>query len=154
MTHRAEQIIDAVVSRLQAATAALGIAPANIQAHRTLSLADVQGELPFVGVNFGEDNPAEEYNELGGEIGSALEVLTTTYVTGEDEPAVKRALLAARTESHKAINPDVTLGLAFVLKVEYGGAAAPDINTDGESCAGSQECRWLVTYHMNPSDPS
>jgi hypothetical protein len=151
--HRAEQILDAIVSRLQAQTA-LAIPAENIQALRTLSLSDDAGEMPFAGVDFGEDAPAEEYSELGGEIGSTLEVITTTYVADDDEPTVKRALLAARTEIHKAIDPDEILGLSFVLKVEYGGAAKPEINTDSEMCVGSLESRWLITYHMNVSDPS
>lgn len=151
--HRAEQIIDAIVTRLQASTT-LGINAQNIFAHRTLSLAENQDELPAVTVNFGEDNPANDYDEMAGEIGSTLEVFTVPYLTSDDEPSLKVALLAARTEVHKAIDPTATLDLPFVLKVEYGGAVAPEADYTGELAAGSQQSRWLVTYHMNPDDPS
>lgn len=151
MTHRAEQIIDAVVLRLQASSS-LGIS--NVFTLRSLSLAEDQGELPAVTVDFGDDTPAEEYSDLTDQVGSALEVLTTVYVVADDEPTVKQLLMAARTETHKAIDPNATLGLSFVLKVEYGGAGKPEIDTTTQQCAGSQESRWLVTYHMNISDPS
>lgn len=151
--HRAAQIIDAIVARLQASTT-LGVNPENVFSHRTLSLAETQDELPAVCVNFGEDEPAE-FTMLDGTFSSTLEILTKAYFVGDDEPAVRIALLAMRTETHKAINLRQTLGLSsFVLKVGYGGASAPEINTEGERCTGAQESRWLVTYFMDPSDPS
>lgn len=154
MTHRADQIIDAIVSRLQASVT-LGIALENVFAHRTLSLAEDQGELPAITVNFGDDVPNDEYTILSALIGSTLEVLTVAYLTGDNEHDLKRALVAAaRTETQKAINLRETLDLDFVIKVEYGGARAPELNAEAELMAGAQESRWLVTYQMNPDDPS
>lgn len=150
--HRAAQIIDAIVARLQA-SATLGVNPENVFSHRTLSLAEDQDELPAETVNFGEDEPAE-FTMLDGTFSSTLDVLTKAYFVGDDESAVRQALLAMRTETHKAINLRQTLGLSFVMKVGYGGASAPEINTEGERCAGAQESRWPVTYFMDPADPS
>jgi len=153
MTHRAEQVLDAIVTRLQASMT-LGINSQNVFAHRTLSLAENQDELPAITVNSGNDSPAHDYDEMAGEIGSTLEIFTVVLLVGDDEPAVKRALYAARTEVHKAIDLNETLDLSFVLKVEYGGAEGPEIDSAGERAVGSQQSSWLVTYHMNPSDPS
>lgn len=153
MSHRAAQIIDAIVARLRA-SATLGINPQNVFEHRTLSLAENQDELPALTVNGEEDSPANDYDEMAGEIGSTLEVLTTVLVVDDDEPSVKRALFTARTETHKAINLNESLSLDFVLKVEYGGAEGPQIDYVGERAVGSQQSRWLVTYHMHPDDPS
>jgi hypothetical protein len=151
--HRAAQIIDAVVARLQA-SATLGVNAENVFAHRTLTLAADQAEMPALTVNFGDDEPDDEYTSLDGEIGSALQVLTKAYVIGDTEQAVKRALLSIRAETHKAIDLTETLDLDFVIKVEYAGADAPEIDTDGESPVGAQIARWLITYLMNPDDPS
>lgn len=153
--HRAEQVLDAIASRLRAHSA-LQIAAENIFVHRSLSLAEDQGEIPAGTVNAGDDEPAEDYGTMDGdgEIASTLEVETGVFLSATDEVTLKQALFAARTEVHRAINPDETLGLSFVLKVEYGGAQKLEIDTDGEQCIGKQEHRWLVTYHMNASDPS
>jgi hypothetical protein len=151
MTHRADQIIDAIESRLLASTT---LAVSGVFAHRSLSLAEDQGELPAVTVNCGADEPAEEYTLLGGEIGSQLEVLTVAYCVGITEPEVKRELLRLRMEAHKAIDMTEVLDLDFVVKVEYGGATAPEIDSESQVIAGSQESRWLITYVMNPDDPS
>lgn len=153
MAHRAEQIIDAIVSRLRA-SATLGIASANVFEHRSLSLSDDQGEMPALTVNYGEDEAADEITMLDGTIGSLLEILTKAYVIGDDEVSVRRALLDVRTETHKAINLLQTLGLSFVVRVAYGGAAAPEIDTEGGRCIGAQESRWAVLYHLGPTDPS
>lgn len=151
MTHRAEQILDAIASRLAASTT---LNVAEVFVHRSLSLAEDQGELPAVTVNMGEDSPADDYTLLGGEIGSQLAVMTSAYVLGTSEAAVKRELMRLRTEIHKAIDLTDALGLAFVVKLDYGGAAAPEIDSESEAIAGRLESRWLVTYILNPDDPS
>lgn len=151
--HRAAQILDAIVARLRASTT-LGINAQNIFPHRTLSLAEMQDELPAITVKFGDEEAAEQYTRLDGEIGRALSILTKAYVTGDDELTVTDELTAIRTETHKAINLLQTLGLSFVFKVGYGSAPAPEIDFEGERCAGSQESQWLVLYYLNPSDPS
>lgn len=151
--HRAEQILDAIVARLQASTT-LGINSQNVFPHRTLSLAENQDELPAITVKLGESQPAEELTMLDGSIGCVREILTKAYFVGEDEPTVTSALFVLLTEIHKAINLQQKLGLSFVLKVGYGGDSEPEINTDGELCAGALQSRWLVIHWMNPSDPS
>jgi hypothetical protein len=152
MSHRAEQVIDAVVALLQASTT-LGVPSQSVYPLRTFSLAEDQGEIPAVCVNFGDDNPADDYQTLD-DVASALEVFTTSYLLADEEPELKRSLLDVRKEIHKAIVADSTLGLSFVLSIAYGGAAAPERDATGERLAGSQVSRWIVTYSMNPNDPS
>lgn len=152
--HRAEQIIDATVSALQARASSLQVPAANVFAHRTLSLDDDQGELPAITVNFGEDDPD---SELGSDnlafIDSALSISIVGYAIDPDETVVRRALLNQRRYIHAALMADQTLGLSFVIGTRYGGAAAPEIDSSGELVAGSLESRWAVHYRMNITDP-
>lgn len=155
MPHRAEQILDAIAARLRAQTA-IGIPADNIFVHRSLSLAEDQDEIPAATVNAGDEESADEYQLLDGdgELARALEIEVAVYFSATDEQTLKQLLFAARTEVHRAINPDETLGLAFVLKVELGAVPKPDIDVAGELSIGSQAHNWLVTYHMNSSDPT
>lgn len=152
MTHRASQIIDAVVTALRASTT-LGVPAANIFPYRTLSLADGHGELPAITVNVGEDSPAPDTGHFQT-VGSQLDVITTAYVAGTSDEEVMRLAFAVRTEIHKALVVNTTFGLSFVLQLTYGGAAAPakDSNSEMHFCAYEQ--RWQVVYWMSESDPS
>lgn len=153
--HRAEQILNAIAARIRAQTA-LQIPPENIFVHRSLSLAEDADEIPAVTVNAGDDEPAEDFQTLDGdgEIASALAIETSVFLSAADETTLRQALFDARVEVHRAINPDETLDLSFVVTVAYGGAAKAEVDTGGELCLGTQEHRWLVTYHMNAPDPS
>jgi|SRR5262245_3145611 len=151
--HRAEQILEEIVARMQASPT-IGVAPECVFKHRTLSIGEKDGEIPANTVNAGDDDPAPEYTEINGEIGSQLEVLTTAYRTADDEALLKSLLFEARAEIQKAINPPQKLGLSFVLMVEYGGASAMETDAVGEVFAGKYESRWLITYHSDETDPN
>lgn len=151
--HRAEQIINAIVTRIQDSLT-IGIAPENVFPNRTLSLSEKSDEIPAVTVNGGDDNTAPEYTEMSGEIGSEFEIFTTIYAIETTEALLKSLLYTKRAEIQKAIRPPDNLGLPFVLKVEYGGAAAIENDITGEMHAGKYELRWLVTYHADETDPN
>jgi hypothetical protein len=39
-------------------------------------------------------------------------------------------------------------GLYFVYGIAYGGASAPETNSDGEHCTGSLSSTWKIAYEM------
>lgn len=154
MTHRAEQIVDAVVDALQAATAALEIPAANVFAHRALTLAENQGELPAVTVTFEDDEPTSEFGTDNiAFIDSLLTVQVKTFAVGDSEQSVKLSLMAQRRQVHVALMADPTLSLDFVMVPRYGGAAAPEIDASTEAVVGSLETTWRYLYRMNIADP-
>jgi hypothetical protein len=54
------------------------------------------------------------------------------------------ALMDAEMHSQTAAK----FGLSFVNGIGYGGATAPEINTEGELCIGSISMTWKVQYRM------
>lgn len=153
MSHRAEQIIDAVVALLQASPS-IGVSPENIFAHRSLSLSEDQGEMPAITVNIGEDSPvSDQGNDNLAFIDSLLTVEIVGYFIAPDEADVKRELFRQRRYAHVALLADPTLGLPFVMGTQYGGASKPEIDSSTQQCAGSLEAPWRVPYRMNIADP-
>jgi hypothetical protein len=144
VTHRAEQIIDAVVAKLAAA----GIAAAK---QRTLSY-DPDMELPAVSVRMGADQPLEAQNLTF--IDSLLAVVVVTIDAAATESDTIAKLMALRTSSHVALMADQTQGLNFVSDTRYGGASAPELETVGEKVAGRLETTWQIPYRMEIADPS
>jgi hypothetical protein len=153
MTHRAEQIIDAVVVAIKAQPD-LQVSASNIYAHRTLTLADDQGEMPAITVNAGDDAPASDQGSDNlSFIDSTLVLSIISYVIEDTEELVKQQLFDHRRRVHQAIMLDDTIGLSFVIACRYGGAAAPEMDATSERVAGSMESHWNIFYRMNFSDP-
>lgn len=146
MTHRADQIIDAVVAALEA-NASLG---ATVYPHRALSLSDDESELPAIGVTYGEDRAGEV--ALGGIVYSEMDVQLTAVAVGATEAAVRTALLEIRAQSHIAMMTSTSLGLSFVHGTFYGGATAPELDV-GEQIIGALVSTWRVRYEMPYNDP-
>lgn len=147
MAHRVQQILDAMAAALVANTNLR----ATVEVNRVRSLGEDQAELPALTVNYGADSPDEGAQDHR-DIGSAVEIRLGAYVAGDTETDVLVDLLALRTESHKAIRVQKTLGLAFVWEVVYAGADEPQI-AQGERTFGAQTCRWTVRYVMDDDDP-
>lgn len=142
--HRAEQILDSVVSILTAASIQ-GVAK-----HRVLSYSPDM-ELPAISVRMGLDTPPAITNIPI--IDSVLTVSIVAIVREATEAEAISALMALRTSSHIALMADRTLALAFVSDTRYGGATAPEVETVGEGIAARQETQWEVPYRMNLADP-
>lgn len=155
MTHRAEQVIDTVVSLLQDAAI---VSSNNVFAHRSLSLAEDQGEIPAICVNFGEDNRLDEFghdsDDDDAEIDSVLTVNLTLYVKDVDEPKVKLELMRIRAAVHVALLTDPTLGEEFIVVTRYGGASEPTLDSSSESIVGMMVTPFLVHYRMAAANPA
>lgn len=150
MSHRAQQVVDAVLAAL-AANSSLG---ASVYAHRALSLSEPDQELPAVSVRYGGDSPMDEDGASNfAYLDSLLELQVVATTRDLDEASVMQALLDMRRQIHITLMADRSQGLAFVIDTRYGGAAAPELDTATEYVAGRLEQRWLVHYRMNISDP-
>lgn len=148
MSHRAEQIINRA-AQVHAEAADVG---AQVYTHRVLSLSEYQGELDAFSITWGDDQPQTENM---GFIESLLTVRVIAYAVNTDEIDLRSALLAMRTRTHKYLRPtsgDITLGLAFVSDVRYGGALEPQVIKKAQFC-GALESRWHVLYRMSDTNP-
>lgn len=150
MSHRAQQIVDAVASLITARVQAEGV---HVFTHRRLSLDPEQDEMPAISVDYGEDARAQSQTTLA--IDSVLSVETTVVVSEPDEFGCRTRLLDLRREIHRAVMAgDRRLGLpVFVVTTSYGGANAPSLFAEGKNIVGELTSTWLVLYRMELNDP-
>lgn len=147
MAHRADQIIDAIVSAIESQVGPTGV---HVYSHRRLTLAEDQDELPAISVDFGEDTPATENVSY---IDSLLSCQITGIVSAHEEQDLRSELLDLRRQVHIALMADPTLGLSFVVTAHYGGADEPVVDASGETIIGAYTSTWTVYYRMNYTDP-
>lgn len=150
--HRAGQIVERVVSLLDARVGPMG---SKVYGHRRLSLSLEQDELSAHSVDYGEDRVAEQrFTQI---LDSELAVQTTAMVAKPTEVEVRQALLEMRRDQHIAIMADQRLGFGaqgFVVTTRYGGSDAPELAVDGEFIVGALTSTWLVHYRMELTDPA
>lgn len=137
-----------MVAAIAAVVEPLGV---KVYAHRRLSLAADQDELPAISVDFGEDNPQQELS--GAIFDSLLSCQITAIVARPEEPDVKTELLDLRRRIHIALMADRTLGLSFVINTHYGGTEAPELDVSGDAVVGWLTSVWNAYYRMNIADP-
>lgn len=151
MSHRAQQIVEAVVAALQADTA-LG---ATVYTHRQYSLSEADQELPAVSVRIGSDMPTGEFGpDNFAFIDSVLELVVEISVKAGDEQTAANSLLDLRRRVHIDLMADRTQALSFVMDTRYGGATAPDFDVSTDRPVARLETRWGVFYRMNLTDPN
>jgi hypothetical protein len=137
-----------MVTAITAVVEPLGV---RVYAHRRLSLAVDQDELPAISVDFGEDNPAQELT--GAYFDSLLSVQIAAIAAASEETDLKTELLDLRRRIAVALMADRTLGLAFVVNTHYGGTEAPQIDASVDPILGELVSVWNVYYRMNIADP-
>lgn len=150
MSHRADQIVEAVV----AAIATSGPSTRKVFAHRRLSLSEEHDELPAHSVDFGEDTPIDAGASFtDGTIASLLTVNVTHVAVAAEEHILRRLLLDMRAEVHIAIKAVRDLGLDFVIDTHYGGANPPEVDVTGTMLVGELTSVWGVRYEMPLHSP-
>lgn len=155
MTHRVEQIVAALASRLETALKPKG---AHVYTHRGETLDGGQDELPGVSVDFGELEIVEETED---ELYCTLAVPITLVVKVADEAEAKSAVMRLARQAHVAIMVTpaaglpwrVALGLAFVITVQPLGWDAPEFDTSGEEVVGKLTTNWRVQFKTDVDDP-
>ncbi len=151
MTHRAEQVIDAIVSLI----------PSDDQAvykhrRRSFNASDKKQKIPAVSVDMAEDAAFDEDGAVSiAFVDSLLSVETTAFARAAREEDLIAELVRMRTQIHKALlSGGRDLGLSsFVIDTRYAGADAPAIDAGSEFLSGRLTSRWLVHYRMNITDP-
>jgi len=153
VSHRAQQIVDAMAALISTDLAGAGVA---VFVHRRLTVADY--ELPAVSVDYGADE-VQELTASG--IYSDLMITTTAVYAGTEENETRSYLLDLRRDIHRAVMASpgaglpfvVNLGLSFVVGVSPAGADAPVIEAETESMIGSYAIKWRVLYTTPVDDP-
>ena len=149
MTHRAEQIIVAVADLVSALVTPLGV---HVYKHRRESLNAEQDELPAISVDYGEDLPAD--SQPLSAINSVLSLSFTAVVSAPTEAEAREKLLELREytdglmSDHMHMAGQNRLELTWVYGIGYGGADAPEINAEGESCTGTLSSTWSIGYRL------
>lgn len=157
MSHRAQQIVDAIAALITTQVQAAGV---KVYTHRRLMLDPEQDELEAVSVDYGTDT-ADDTSSSG--IYWSLSVIATAVFVSAEEFSVRAGLLQLRKDIHRAIlaNPaagmpwKITLGLPFVINVLPINAQEPEIGTSGEKLVGalSSEYRVIYTTPIDNPDP-
>ena len=151
MSHRAQQIVEAMVAELKANTNL----DAAVYTHRQYSLREDDQELPAVSVRIGADQPTGEFvADNFAYIDSVLELVIEITVRADDEQTAMESLFSLRRQVHITAMTDRTLGLSFVIDTRYGGAAEPQFDVSADRQVARLETRWGVFYRMSISDPA
>lgn len=151
MSHRAQQIVDAIATALEA-NASLGAA---VYKYRNASLSEDEQEVPAVSIGIGQDAPLDESGAANFKyIDSLLELEIAATVREDDEPSAVAALLDIRRQVHITLMADRTQGLSFVIDTRYGGSEAPAVDFSADRATARMSGRWAVHYRMNISDPN
>jgi hypothetical protein len=152
MSHRAQQIVDAIATELGANASLAAVVFTN----RILSLSEPDQELPAVSVLYGADVPADADGASNlAFLDSFIQISTIAIVREIDEAAVLTKLLELRRQIHITLMAgDRTQGLAFIIDTRYAGASAPELDGQGAQIAGRLAVNWTVFYRMNINDPA
>lgn len=149
MSHRVEQILDALVALMPTTAAA-------VYKHRAMTLSDEAGELPAISINLGADTPLDDDGASNfAFIDSLAAIEIIVRLQDSDEQTALSKLLDFRRDIHVAVMADRELGLSsFVIDTRYAGAEAPERDVEQALVAGRLVTRWLVHYRMNIGDPA
>ena len=149
MTHRAQQVLDAVAALESAESGPSGV---HVFTHRRLSLDPGQDQLPAKSVDYGDlsvdmKDPDEEYFDC------TLGVLVTILEMSDEERTLRESLMSLAVQSQKAITSVPLLNLDFVNDVIFLGWTAPEIDASGEKLVGQIVCSWQIKFRMQFEDP-
>ena len=134
MTHRAESILEAVKTTLTGLTTT-GL---NVQRGRYYDLTT----LPALVIEKGSDNTATERNTAFQD--RNLDISITSAI--EQAGSVEGTLNQIAAEIYAAMMADITLGLDYVIDVQFTGDSTPSIEVGGDLPIGFMETSFMVSY--------
>ena len=144
MTHRAEQIIVAVV------TAVTGLTTTGSNVNRGRTAKRAESVAAALDVNMGGDEFLRDYSQ------TLQDWEMTIYIdsfTKSPTTQIDTTLNLIRREVTVALNADYTQGLSFMLNTIEGDAGAPDVSGEGNQASGSQRLTWKFHYRRSRTDP-
>lgn len=145
MTHRAEQILAAVQTKVTG----LVTTGARVERGRNDPLAIES--TPALRVVMGADQIVEPWAQ--SLLDSELEVDVIAYVH-DASSNVDTVLNQIRQEVIVALMTDQTLALAFVRSIVEIGTSKPDLSADMTKPGGHMEMQFKVQYRRSVADPS
>lgn len=154
--HRIELILDKVKTLLLAGPTDAG-AKVTRGKNDQHTADDVSASPQLAALNIwqGQDAPEGDGYENIAFQDNVLEVLVDLHRGGVDPVAMPETTLnTLRTQVHKVLMADHTLGLSFVTLIVPGGASEPEAKTDHQFVQHKQRTRWRVFYRTSITDPS
>lgn len=148
--HRALSIVQAIATAHVSDTVR-----ARVFENGIISLDDETQELPAIDVSLASDSPVSEFGTDNlAYIDSLLDVKVTMYAKASSKQDLLIELMRLRSASHQVVMAgDRAHGLSYVIDTRYGGAAEPEVNTDGSMVTGILETAYTVHYRMAVSTP-
>lgn len=108
-------------------------------------------DLPGLNIEGGEERLIADY--VGGQQDWELDVSFTLVVSSVNEDHGS-LLYGYRTELHKKLRTDYTLGLSYVIDIlEVGAEALVLGQTDSDTPIAGQTLHWKVQYRRSTDDP-
>lgn len=137
MATRVEQLIDALVTNLEADAA---ISAGSVYRCRSSAFADT--ELPAYNIAVGPDVPL---NPLGPDNVAFIDWAQTLFIDCYVKsilPDIDAVFLDMRRNIHRALMADVTQGVSFVMTTIPQGAEEPVIDDSGEQKTAVYRTGW------------
>ena len=144
MSHRAEQIMQAVVTTLT------GLATTGGRVYRGRSNPTPEGDANALLVWQGPDDIIEEMSDE--QIDSELTVYIDAQAR-EISAQIDTTMNQIRLEVTRALAASETLGLAFVQGIQEEGTDEPGVSGDGDRPIAGMRMTWVVLYRYTRTDP-
>lgn len=144
MTHRAESIVAAVLTKVT------GLTTTAARAFRGRVYPLQASELPAVFVYQGPDEITQHL--LQGKLDSLLTVHVEA-VAKSPTAQIDTTLNLIREEVTVALQADYTQGLAYVIDTREVGAEAPALTGDGDAPSGTLRMTWQIHYRRSRANP-
>lgn len=144
MTHRAESIVDAVVTKVTGLTTTAS----RVYRGRVYALADAN--LPALCVYMGEDKVIGQYSQAKFDCELTVNI---EAVVKASTAQVDTTLNLIREQVTIALQSDYTQGLSYVLNTTEGDASAPELSGDGEQTSAAQKLEWKFHYRRSRTNP-
>lgn len=145
--HRAEQIIDAVV------TTVTGLVTTGSNVFRG-RLYNVQpDELPALCVYMGPNEPIDDSDQTVAFSDWDLEIAIDAKVR-DSATQIDQVLNLIAKEITVALKADRTQGLSFVHDTREGGSDQPELSGDGDKPIANQTTKFIFKYRRSITDPS
>lgn len=144
MTHRAESIIDAVVTKVT------GLATTAARVYRGRSYALDSTNLPCLLIYLGPDEPLSKLYQ------DKVDSLLTIYVESRVKSPtaqIDETLNTIREEVTIALQADYTQGLGYVIDTIEGDVDAPEIVATTDQPVGAMRMAWQFHYRRSRTNP-
>lgn len=141
--HKALSIRNAIIAKLESLVS-------NSVVKEVTTGALNRREYPSISVSLGPDDRLTKSSAF---IDWDLNIYVDVYIASTDAD-VDTPTQQIRTEVHKALMADTTLGLGFVVEVEPLGQQEPQHSDASDLYTSVTRLPWSVRYRSNVADPS